>query len=242
MSVVSLENFTPVPRYDSTPWTEGQIQEGPTADGPWTNLENVVLSPVDPDPKQPLSRDFTTDQAVLTQGWYRILFKDGAGNGQPSLAIHNIPDSALPYIPTLDDVGALLRARTVNSVGVEVGTFTDTTRPTADQALAIVKQAARDLVLKVGPTIPEQYMEDAKQLVALRAAMLIELSYYPEQIRSRDSQYERYKELYDQGLPSLLDIVAGAEGSETDTESTGGMPHFGFPTDRGGLVGWDTVM
>jgi hypothetical protein len=72
--------------------------------------------------------------------------------------------------------------------------------------------------------------------------MLIEISYFPEQVVDGMSTYDRYKQLYDEGLPSLMQVISDVEGEETDTESSGGMPHFHFQEDKGGLVGWQTNM
>jgi hypothetical protein len=241
MTVISFVDYAPIPRFDGVAWHHASIQEGPTADGPWTEIESVVLTPVDTDPKQPIARNFTTENATLIEGWYRIVFFDIDGDTQaPTEAIHNVPDTEDPYLPTISTVGALLRARTVDKSGTEVGTFTKDTKPTQEEAMILIRQAGRDVSLKLGPEIPEAYLEDARHLVALKAAMLIELSYYPEQVAANNSPYDRYKVLYDEGLPSLVMAVTDAEGAEGDTEAASGLAHFAFPVDKGGLVGWET--
>src|SRR4051794_3450170 len=82
--VVTLEDFSPTPRFDSLPWTQGRIEEAPAATGPWTALETQNLSPVDGDPSEPASRNFTTALAVRNPGWYRVVFLDAAAHEDPS--------------------------------------------------------------------------------------------------------------------------------------------------------------
>lgn len=89
--VITFENYTPTPRYDATPWTTATIQEAATADAvddDWTDIEVITLDPVDADPENPASRDFTTENASDTAGlWYRIIFADASG------------DTLLPTVP-----------------------------------------------------------------------------------------------------------------------------------------------
>jgi hypothetical protein len=77
---VSLEDFTPAPRYPPvvTPWTTVQIEESTSSDGPWTVIDTFALDPVDTDPANPAVRSFTTENATLQSGWYRVAFLDAA--------------------------------------------------------------------------------------------------------------------------------------------------------------------
>jgi hypothetical protein len=47
-----------------------------------------------------------------------------------------------------------------------------------------------------------------------RAAMYVELSYWPEQVRSDCSAYGEYKSLYDDGLVGLLGVLFPPEGEQ----------------------------
>jgi hypothetical protein len=244
--IISLTDITPIPRYDGTPWTKAKIQEAPTPDtanADWVTLRTDTFTDPDVDPKIPKARDFTFD-TTIDQGWYRITFVDATNHQmQPTVPIHNVPDVAVDYLPTLSEVGALLRTRTVDTAGNELGTFSSGTHPTGDEALALLNQAARDVALHVGKDVPEALIEDTKELVKYRAAMLIELSFFPEQVSAQRSPYAQYKDLYDTGLPVLVEAISDVEGDESDIEGVGaGMPHFSYPVDQGGLVGWKTVM
>lgn len=99
----------------------------------------------------------------------------------------------------------MLRARTVDQYGNEAGTFTADTSPTDVQAGQMI-DAAYDLVrLRVGlisdssPDLQSQ----AKSVVMLLAARLIETVYYPEQAANDQSAASIYGEMYEDAIRSL---------------------------------------
>jgi hypothetical protein len=121
----------------------------------------------------------------------------------------------LNYVPTVAEVGALIRARTKDTAGNELGTFTDATRPTGDQAEAESLFAVDQVWGRLGQN-PEAagitaattaLFPQARRAAAIYAAMLIELSYFPEQIQDDQSPYDRLKELYDQAIANLAASV-----------------------------------
>ena len=58
---------------------------------------------------------------------------------------------AYDWAPSVEDVGALLRARTIKSeTGEELGTFTDETRPTSTAVVSLIDAATDDVVSAVG--------------------------------------------------------------------------------------------
>ncbi|NAZ73858.1 hypothetical protein GTQ99_00235 [Kineococcus sp. T13] len=71
----------------------------------------------------------------------------------------------------------------------------------------------------------------AAELVALRAAMAVELSYFPEQIQTDSSPYDRLKELYDQGVKAALPRVTEESGEDPTGEDGYKLPAFGFPVN-----------
>src|SRR4029078_10786285 len=89
-----------------------------------------------------------------------------------------------PWRPTVDDVAGLLRARTKDSEGQEVGTFTDDTRPTATQVEDRITASYALVTPRFGPVadFPQVYDATVAQLVAYRAALQIEKSFFPEQV------------------------------------------------------------
>jgi len=82
MNVITFENYRPGPRQDGEPWTQVTIEESATPDGTWTLIDTITLSPVDTDPASPQLRSFTTENATLTDGWYRVTFLDADGDTQ----------------------------------------------------------------------------------------------------------------------------------------------------------------
>lgn len=127
-------------------------------------------------------------------------------------------------------VGALLRARTVDTRGVEVGTFTDITNPTYDQVLELMDQAARDIDTEISPDLidfprPETIKPLARSLLVLRTAMLIELDFPDSPV------YDRLEKTYDKRLPSLVKASEQAgDGDQPGSADDELMPVYSFPT------------
>jgi hypothetical protein len=235
MYVVTFIDFTPPARYDTspTPWTGLTIEEGPAEAGPWTLIDTQALSPTDTDPSAPMSRNFSTALATLLNGWYRVIFTDGLGNQAIVDPVHNINT---PWVPSLPQVGGLLRARTKDDAGNELGTFTSATRPTAAEANELVQQAADTFLLRAGDDIPQQLWEESRRVVALRAAMLIELSYFPEQVTTGRSPYASYENLWceaygDQRNKGVLiqAIEAAKRNPDKIVNDEPGIAQFSFP-------------
>lgn len=134
------------------------------------------------------------------------------------------------YTPELTDVGAIDIARTVNDVGTETGTFSGTTRPTDTQVEALIARSVNDVAPKLGTDIPEDLQDDAKQLVALRTAMWIELTYFAAEVAQDRSPYKQYKQLYDEQLPALVGAIQAEESGESPTDDLSpNKPQFSFP-------------
>jgi hypothetical protein len=101
------------------------------------------------------------------------------------------------FAPSVVAVSALLRARTKDSTGLEVGTFNDDTRPTSAQVLSLIDLAVVDVQTILGTSPPDYLADAAKSTATLKAAMYVELSYYPEQVRSDRSAYHDYQQMYE---------------------------------------------
>jgi hypothetical protein len=116
--------------------------------------------------------------------------------------------------PSVNDVGTLLRARTVDQDGNEIGTFDSTTRPTGEQVESYISQAIDEITTRVGESLfREEYASNASNLAAIRAAMTIELSHYPEQVNNGTSSFDQLSTLYETGVQALADAVR--DGSPT---------------------------
>jgi hypothetical protein len=115
MAVVSFENYTPPARYDAVSWTDAQIEEAATEDGTFTAIETVSLGAVDPDPANPISRDFTTTLGTGPDLWYRVIFLDAASNtSEPTIPVQNSPSAIIDAEPyaTVTELARILKIRT----------------------------------------------------------------------------------------------------------------------------------
>lgn len=121
-------------------------------------------------------------------------------------------------------------ARTTNDKQEPAGTFTEETRPTAEQVEILIDQAYQDVQATcVSGRIADHDVEAAKRAIALRAAYLIEISYFPEQRNAgEDSAYLQLKTLADEALQrfttggqlrDMFGVVPSEEGSGSGSGS-----------------------
>ena len=168
-------------------------------------------------------------------------------SGPPDVPSHPI---VYPGMPTVDDIGALLRARTQDTNDEELGTFTPDTRPRDDEVVRIIAQASTVVYGATGDmtqlscVMADSLREGAKYLISLLTCCLIELSYFPEQVRSDRSAFQGYYDIFtgDTGMKALVEAVAECRGGEVEPDGPG-LPNWAswwFPKDAGGLVGWQT--
>jgi hypothetical protein len=151
------------------------------------------------------------------------------------------------WYPSLEDVAALLRARTKTRMGGEVGMFTADTRPTDIEVRRLMSFAAVDMAPCIGDpdTLPVKYHEPLSLVVAMKTAMLIELSYFPEQVAQDRSAYAEYETMHTYMKEALCSSI-GDDPSVTGTSQdipTGSFPDYGWVWinvgDVAGLVGND---
>lgn len=188
----------------------------------------------------------TSFPAPIAAGDYMIVWEIDEASG--TWATEEMTVSAAPpapvaeaATPTVAEVGSLLRARTKDNVGNELGTFTPNTRPREDAVLSLIQQAANEVGMRVGFETPAVVWPSVRWMIALRAAMLIELSYFPEQVRSDKSAYDRYERMYNSQIDALEEAVREAGSGEDPGEGDDAkLPSFGFPEDVGGMIGWGT--
>jgi hypothetical protein len=121
--------------------------------------------------------------------------------------------------PTPDDVATILRARTKDLTGTELGTFTADTRPTDTEVARIIDLAYAEVTGRCGLYIGSSCAAGAKSLVVIRAAAWIELSYFPEQVRSDRSVYAELVAQFDPGVQAVMDCVAGNVPDPGDADS-----------------------
>lgn len=179
--------------------------------------------------------------APTSEGDYIVLWSGPSqGYGAEQLQVRNVFPESTPdpldvtWRPGLSEVGALLRTRTktgLDSGGVELGTFSAETRPTGDEVETLINTATGHVASKVGSTenLCEGYLTSrARGLAATYTAMLVELSYFPEQVSSDRSPYSEYKDLFDEETKSLMSDIERVCGVDLEGGSEGGRPSYDF--------------
>jgi len=247
---VTLTDYTPVEVYDDVPWTQALLYESPSGeDGTWTLIETFTLDPVDPDPENPITREFTSDLATLANGWYQIVWQNADLDQSKTPPVQNL-QAVRAYRPLVSDVAGWLRTRTVDTNAQEQGTFTAATRPTYEQADRVIDGAMEKLEAKFGPNMQAELVGSAKNVVALRAAMMIELSFFADQIRADRSPYQELKALYEEALTDWQTErrSLGPDGAPDTPDDTSGNalpraifppPATRIPSDSSTGLGWD---
>lgn len=114
-----------------------------------------------------------------------------------------------PGRPTVDDVALILRARTKDSAGIEVGTFDQDTRPTAVQVEEQIDASYALVCTRLPPItdLPASLLPAVAAVVAYRAALRVEKSYFPEQVRTNRSAYDELRQEYLDDLTPLIEAA-----------------------------------
>lgn len=146
----------------------------------------------------------------------------------------------MPYpewLPEVNDLAAMMRARTRGGEfgASDTGVFDETTRPTAEQAQKAIEDAADIVIAKVGSN-PQGAAENiARMAVKLRAAMIIELGYFPEQAGTQQSPYSSYREEYADVIKDAIEAAIETEDGEEVAAGGDETPVGEFPDDNGFL-------
>lgn len=156
--------------------------------------------------------------------------------------------------PSVDDVAGPIRARTKTNAGKEAGTFLPApefpdapgaifTRPTAEQVTKLIQvDAATDIIAAFGTEIPDapgdpvdkdRYRDAVKGLWALNAALLVELTYFPEQVATNRSPYPQLLERYNRTLARTQELVTEAGGGQGGDGGSNAVLPSGFPSGGG---------
>lgn len=230
--VVTFKDYMPTPRYDGQVWTNALIQEAVSKDGPWVTIQNIPLAPLDADPENPGIRNFTTELGTIEEGWYRIVFADAtADQVQPTAPVQNKEDDSLLFRPSVFKVASLIRARTKDKYGTEVGTFNADTRPTYQQVESMITMASDEIASIFDTDVPEEMYPWLKSAVAIKTAMLIEISYFPEQVGGDRTAYAQLSALLDKDIEYLMAALAREQAEDASgDESAAGAILFNFPS------------
>lgn len=138
--------------------------------------------------------------------------------------------SVLGWAPEIQDVADLLMARTRTRGGALAREFNENTDPTGVDVAGLIAKATNDVAGVLGDSVPEAFADKAKNLATIRAAMYLELGWYPEQITTNRSPYREFKDLYEKGLLKLEEEIEQAAGTDgVEAGITAGMPSYAFP-------------
>jgi len=235
-----MNDFRPPPRTDNLPWTQMLVEESATGSGAGTLIDTFILAtgpgvfPVglDTDPAHPVARDWTTVNATLQPGlgWYRVRFKDAANIfSEYSDYVNSLP---MPWFPSLREIAVHIRNRTVErATNRFIGTFTDKTRPTEEEAWEAAELAINDIIADTGRLdrvgISADSHRAVRALASLRAAMIIERSFYGEQIGTNKSPYQALERDWERRGPKIVnaiaeDLLGEIEPTPDDADATGG--------------------
>ena len=141
------------------------------------------------------------------------------------------------WAPTVQDIANILRARTVSKNGGEVGTFDSTTRPTDADVTGLIAQACNDIIDAIGNTeVPTDSVGNASSLAAIGASMMVEISYFPEQVGSARSPYKQLSDQYAAKLLRLQNVVVSEGGARPTNEYQNPAGAFGGPPVPAGWV------
>lgn len=138
-----------------------------------------------------------------------------------SIDFTNIVDTDFPVAdrlrvrPSVKEVALLERTRTVDQSGEEQGTFTPGTRPALDEVEELIDQALELTLSDLPDYLPESIYPRVQQAVALRAAVLIELSFYREQYNQGSAK--GYDTMYDKLIASIELLGGMGDGKRVDS-------------------------
>jgi hypothetical protein len=144
----------------------------------------------------------------------------------------------MPYLPTLADVAALVWARTRNDLGVQEGTFTAETRPTATHVTNLIANEASLVLLRTGnPETLDCADADSirtaiKTVVAKRVAAIVEASLRPDEVDAGRTVADFYEGSLEDDLEALDGAAAAcraAGAGEVPSEVGDVAPAFSFP-------------
>jgi hypothetical protein len=112
---------------------------------------------------------------VLPPFWSDVTQSDGTVLPSPP------PIDLAQVTPSVGDVAALERTRTIHDDGSEVSTFDANTRPTDVEVTVLISQATDAVIGRLPLRVDTVWYASIRRAIALRAAQLVEVSYFREQ-------------------------------------------------------------
>lgn len=202
MAVVSFTDFEVTPRYDDIPWSQRRIAESATKDGPWTIIDTQAIDPVDPNPADPAPQSFSTENATLDQGWYRVTFLDTDGNQLVTDPVYN--NQSVEIMASLDDINANLDGSIVSADSNNTALIQVSVARVVRGYLSRVVSAATMAAWTTPENTPDIVREAAAKLIAAqlyfnemsKTSTVIEPTHYAQK-------------LYDEAMALLNQIIEG---------------------------------
>lgn len=134
------------------------------------------------------------------------------------------------YTPTVNELGLFLKSRTKTRFNAVVGTFTDATPVTAEEAQELIAQAVDEVAIAVGSNLPngpdddpDLFRRGAKSLTILLSAMNVESALVQEQVTDPRSAYAAFERRYNNFRKALIEAVTEARGASGGGESDTGV-------------------
>lgn len=148
--------------------------------------------------------------------------------------------AAEDHLPSVQAVADLVRARTRDDLGQEIGTFDETTRPTAESVSRLIAQEAAIVVLRTGDLQAlecpdaEGIRLAASSVIAKRVAAIIEASYRPDEVAEGRTVADFYEGDAAEDLKALGDASSSCRAWQPDDGDGGGTagglaPRWHFP-------------
>lgn len=179
----------------------------------------VIIAPRTTGITEPRPGTYVAAGTIGVAGRYmgRLVEPEGLVAEEP-IVIYDVGvpiDDTEPRTPSVDDVGSILRARTVDHNGNELGTFTTDTRPTGGEVENFIADAVGELTVRLPDDLTDVQEAFVKRLTAIRAAMFVEISLHPDSDQNEGSAYARLEKMFDQGWAALsarLEDGTGRDG------------------------------
>jgi hypothetical protein len=201
---------------------------------------NIVIAPhVTGIVEQPAGTYTAKMVTPVVPGTYNVTWVLGADSYTEQLSV-TMGGGPEPWLPSVEDVAMWVRARTKTDTGTEAGTFTPDTRPTNLDVERLILLMAASLPSCVGPWLPESLYNKSRFVLALKTAMAVEITFFPEQLDPKQSAYEYLSLWLDReqaGLCTLAEDYIPDDGSVPI--ATGDLPRFQF--GDGTYFVWDEV-
>lgn len=121
MSLISLSDYRPMPRYDGKSWEGARIEGAIAAEGPWSTIATLPFDEPDPDPTKPIERSFTVSVEDPTVAWLRVVFIDPVGEQDVTNPVPTVP--TLIELATIRDVALRLGRYLSDSEEVQVNSL-----------------------------------------------------------------------------------------------------------------------